>query len=79
MWDTWIGASFRMWLPARMEYSKASGSLMAVGLSIWGIWSTTDAWGSAAGRAIMVSGIGTIIIPLAQAYEAAGLKMPEKK
>jgi len=37
----------------------------------------TDAWGSAAGRAIMVSGTGTIIIPLAQAYEAAGLKMPE--
>jgi glyoxylase-like metal-dependent hydrolase (beta-lactamase superfamily II) len=39
----------------------------------------TDAWGSAAGRAIMVSGVGTIIMPLAQAYEAAGLKMPEKK
>lgn len=37
----------------------------------------TDAWGSAEGRAIMVSGTGTIIIPLAQAYEAAGLKMPE--
>jgi glyoxylase-like metal-dependent hydrolase (beta-lactamase superfamily II) len=37
----------------------------------------TDAWGSAAGRAIMVSGIGTIIIPLKLAYEAAGLKMPE--
>jgi glyoxylase-like metal-dependent hydrolase (beta-lactamase superfamily II) len=37
----------------------------------------TAAWGSAAGRAIMVSGIGTVIIPLAQAYEAAGLKMPE--
>jgi glyoxylase-like metal-dependent hydrolase (beta-lactamase superfamily II) len=38
----------------------------------------TDAWGSAAGRAIMVSGIGTIIIPLKLAYEAAGLKMPEE-
>jgi len=37
----------------------------------------TDAWPSAEGRAIMVSGIGTIIIPLKQAYEAAGLKMPE--
>lgn len=37
----------------------------------------TDAWPSAEGRAIMVSGIGTIIIPLGQAYEAAGLKMPE--
>ena len=36
----------------------------------------TDAWGSAAGRAIMVSGIGTVIIPLAQAYEAAGLPVP---
>ncbi len=38
----------------------------------------TDAWPSAAGRAMMVSGIGTIIIPLETAYEAAGLKMPEK-
>jgi glyoxylase-like metal-dependent hydrolase (beta-lactamase superfamily II) len=37
----------------------------------------TDAWPSAEGRAIMVSGIGTIIVPLNQAYEAAGLKMPE--
>jgi len=37
----------------------------------------TDAWPSAEGRAIMVCGIGTIIIPLRQAYEAAGLKMPE--
>jgi glyoxylase-like metal-dependent hydrolase (beta-lactamase superfamily II)/S-formylglutathione hydrolase FrmB len=37
----------------------------------------TDAWPSAEGRAIMVSGIGTIIVPLRQAYEAAGLKMPE--
>jgi glyoxylase-like metal-dependent hydrolase (beta-lactamase superfamily II) len=36
----------------------------------------TDAWGSAAGRAIMVSGIGTIIIPLDQAYQAAGLPVP---
>ncbi len=38
----------------------------------------TDAWGSAAGRAIMVSGIGTIIIPLARAYEAAGLRVPQQ-
>ena len=37
----------------------------------------TDAWPSAEGRAIMVCGTGTIIIPLKQAYEAAGLKMPE--
>ncbi len=37
----------------------------------------TDAWPSAEGRAIMVFGTGTIIIPLRQAYEAAGLKMPE--
>ena len=37
----------------------------------------TDAWPSAEGRAIMLCGIGTIIIPLTQAYEAAGLKMPE--
>jgi hypothetical protein len=37
----------------------------------------TDAWPSAKGKAIMVCGIGTIIIPLRQAYEAAGLKMPE--
>lgn len=37
----------------------------------------TDAWGGAAGRAIMVYGTGTIIIPLQQAYEAAGLKMPQ--
>ena len=37
----------------------------------------TDAWPWAAGNAIMVSGIGTIIIPLAKAYEAAGLKMPK--
>jgi glyoxylase-like metal-dependent hydrolase (beta-lactamase superfamily II) len=36
----------------------------------------TDAWPSAQGRAIMVSGIGTIIIPMAQAYEAAGLSAP---
>ena len=49
------------------------------GVKYMGDMVDTDAWGSAAGRAIMVSGIGTIIIPLAQAYEAAGLKMPEKK
>jgi glyoxylase-like metal-dependent hydrolase (beta-lactamase superfamily II) len=33
----------------------------------------TDAWPSAEGKAIIVSGIGTILIPLNQAYEAAGL------
>ena len=37
----------------------------------------TDAWPGAAGQAIMVYGIGTIIIPLETAYEAAGLKMPQ--
>jgi hypothetical protein len=37
----------------------------------------TDAWPSAEGRAIIVCGTGTIIIPLRQAYEAAGLKIPE--
>jgi glyoxylase-like metal-dependent hydrolase (beta-lactamase superfamily II) len=38
---------------------------------------STDAWPSAGGRAIMVSGIGTIIIPMEQAYEAAGLSGPK--
>jgi glyoxylase-like metal-dependent hydrolase (beta-lactamase superfamily II) len=47
------------------------------GVKYMGNMAYTDAWPSAQGRAIMVSGIGTIIIPLAQAYEAAGLKMPE--
>jgi glyoxylase-like metal-dependent hydrolase (beta-lactamase superfamily II) len=47
------------------------------GVKYMGNMAYTDAWTSAVGRAIMVSGIGTIIIPLAQAYEAAGLKMPE--
>jgi glyoxylase-like metal-dependent hydrolase (beta-lactamase superfamily II) len=49
------------------------------GVKYIGDMAYTDAWTSAKGRAIMVSGIGTIIIPLAQAYEAAGLKMPEAK
>lgn len=47
------------------------------GLNYLGKMVYTDAWGSAAGRAIMVYGTGTVIIPLEQAYEAAGLKMPE--
>jgi glyoxylase-like metal-dependent hydrolase (beta-lactamase superfamily II) len=47
------------------------------GVKYMGEMAYTDAWPSAKGRAIMVSGIGTIIIPLAQAYEAAGLKMPQ--
>ena len=47
------------------------------GVSYKGNMTYTDAWPSAEGRAIMVSGTGTIIIPLRQAYEAAGLKMPE--
>jgi hypothetical protein len=37
----------------------------------------TDAWPGAAGQAIMLYGIGTVIIPLETAYEAAGLKMPQ--
>ena len=49
------------------------------GVKYMGNMAYTDAWPSAKGRAIMVYGIGTIIIPLEQAYEAAGLKMPEKK
>jgi len=47
------------------------------GLRYIGNMAYTDAWPSAEGRAIMVYGTGTIIIPLRQAYEAAGLKMPE--
>jgi glyoxylase-like metal-dependent hydrolase (beta-lactamase superfamily II) len=39
----------------------------------------TDAWPSASGRAIMVYGTGTVIIPLETAYEAAGLQMPLAK
>jgi glyoxylase-like metal-dependent hydrolase (beta-lactamase superfamily II) len=46
------------------------------GIKYMGNMVYTDAWGSAAGRAIMVSGIGTIILPLDQAYQAAGLPMP---
>jgi glyoxylase-like metal-dependent hydrolase (beta-lactamase superfamily II)/S-formylglutathione hydrolase FrmB len=47
------------------------------GIRYTGNMAYTDAWPSAEGRAIMVCGTGTIIIPLRQAYEAAGLKMPE--
>jgi len=47
------------------------------GIRYIGNMAYTDAWPSAEGRAIMVCGTGTIIIPLRQAYEAAGLKMPE--
>jgi glyoxylase-like metal-dependent hydrolase (beta-lactamase superfamily II)/S-formylglutathione hydrolase FrmB len=47
------------------------------GVRYLGNMTYTDAWPSAEGRAIMVCGTGTIIIPLRQAYEAAGLKMPE--
>lgn len=47
------------------------------GVNYFGKMLYTNAWGSAAGRAIMVSGIGTVIIPLEQAYEAAGLEMPK--
>ena len=46
------------------------------GIKYMGNMLHTDAWGSAAGRAIMVSGIGTIILPLDLAYQAAGLAVP---
>jgi glyoxylase-like metal-dependent hydrolase (beta-lactamase superfamily II) len=46
------------------------------GLQYVGKMEYTDAWPSAGGRAIMVYGTGTIIIPLETAYEAADLKMP---
>jgi glyoxylase-like metal-dependent hydrolase (beta-lactamase superfamily II) len=46
------------------------------GLRYVGKMTYTDAWPSAGGRAIMVYGIGTIIIPIEVAYDAAGLKMP---
>jgi glyoxylase-like metal-dependent hydrolase (beta-lactamase superfamily II) len=46
------------------------------GTKFMGTMVYTGAWGSAAGRAIMVSGIGTIILPLEVAYEAAGLPVP---
>ena len=47
------------------------------GLNQVGTMAYTDAWPGAAGQAIVVYGIGTIIIPLEAAYEAAGLKMPK--
>jgi S-formylglutathione hydrolase FrmB/glyoxylase-like metal-dependent hydrolase (beta-lactamase superfamily II) len=47
------------------------------GIRYIGNMAYTDAWPSAEGRAIMVCGTGTIIIPLKQAYEAAGLRKPE--
>ncbi len=46
------------------------------GLQYVGNMVYTDAWSSAAGRAIMVSGIGTIIVPIEVAYQAAGLPVP---
>jgi glyoxylase-like metal-dependent hydrolase (beta-lactamase superfamily II) len=48
------------------------------GIKFMGTMVYTDAWGSAAGRAIMVSGIGTIIVPLELAYQAAGLPVPQE-
>lgn len=46
------------------------------GLEYVGKMEYTDAWPSAAGRAIMVYGTGTVITTLPAAYEAAGLPMP---
>jgi hypothetical protein len=48
------------------------------GVKYMGNMVSSDAWPNAGGRAIIVSGIGTIIIPLPLAYEAAVLKMPEE-
>jgi hypothetical protein len=47
------------------------------GLQYVGKMEATDAWPSAKGRAMMVYGIGTVIIPLETAYEAAGIRMPQ--
>lgn len=49
------------------------------GLQYVGKMAYYDSWPSAEGRAIMVYGIGTVILPLEVAYEAAGLKMPESE
>jgi hypothetical protein len=35
MWDTWIGVSFKIWPPARMESSRASGLWRGVGCALW--------------------------------------------
>ena len=47
------------------------------GLQYVGKMEATDAWPTAKGRAIMVYGIGAVIVPLETAYQAAGLKMPQ--
>jgi glyoxylase-like metal-dependent hydrolase (beta-lactamase superfamily II) len=49
------------------------------GLQYVGKMAYTDSWPSAGGRAIMLYGTGTIILPLEVAYEAAGLKMPDNE
>jgi glyoxylase-like metal-dependent hydrolase (beta-lactamase superfamily II) len=46
------------------------------GLQYVGNMEYTDAWPTAAGRAIMVYGSGTVITTLEAAYEAAGIPMP---
>jgi len=46
------------------------------GLQYVGKMAYYDSWPSAEGRAIMLYGTGTVILPLEVAYEAAGLKMP---
>jgi glyoxylase-like metal-dependent hydrolase (beta-lactamase superfamily II) len=56
---------------------KGNWLVESSGLSHIGKMAYTDCWPGAAGQAIMVYGIGTIIVPLNVAYEAAGLKMPE--
>ena len=49
------------------------------GLQYVGKMEATDAWPSAAGRAIMVYGTGTVITTLEAAYQAAGLEMPKQE
>jgi glyoxylase-like metal-dependent hydrolase (beta-lactamase superfamily II) len=48
------------------------------GLNFQGLMEGTDAWPTAKGRAMMVYGTGTIIIPLETAYQAAGKEMPKQ-
>jgi glyoxylase-like metal-dependent hydrolase (beta-lactamase superfamily II) len=47
------------------------------GLLYVGKMPLVDFWPSVVGRAIMVYGTGTIVLPIELAYELAGLKMPE--
>ncbi len=57
-------------------HKNARGSEEGCGLTYVGNMAYTDIWPSSAGQAIMVYGIGTVLIPLKLAYEAAGLPVP---